>query len=287
MRTPDTSVERKLARIAAEQRGLATRAQLLAAGLSRSAIRRRLAKGSLLPEHRGVYWVGHRDSSWEAGYLAAYLFRLVKGEPPPPEVFTRGKRRIRGIRTSRRQVDARDAAVFDGFPVTTVPRTLVDLAAVFGEEALARACHEAGVRYRTPPRQVEAVLQRWPNAPGATKLRRILRGETRVTLSKLEKRFLELLREASLPLPQTNRVAGEHRVDCRWPERRLTIELDSYRFHNSRYSWELDRRRERAARARGDQFGRFTWGDVFEAPGAMLRELGVLLQAASDNAGSP
>jgi hypothetical protein len=62
-----------------------------------------------------------------------------------------------------------------------------------------------------------------------------------VLLSKLERAFLALLQAHSLPLPQTNKPAGSHRVDCRWPEHRLTVELDSFRFHNSRHSWEADR----------------------------------------------
>jgi hypothetical protein len=69
------------------------------------------------------------------------------------------------------------------------------------------------------------------------------------------------------------RPAGGRYVDCRWAEWRLTVELDSYRYHGSRHAWELDRRREREAYARGDQFRRYTWGDVFEAPRPMLREL--------------
>ncbi|HYU60912.1 MAG TPA: hypothetical protein VEK39_09130 [Solirubrobacterales bacterium] len=78
-------------------------------------------------------------------------------------------------------------------------------------------------------------------------------------------------------LPQTNRLVGGRRVDCRWPEQRLTVELDGYRYHRSRHAWEQDRRREREARARGDEFRRYTYGDVFEHPRLMLRELGELL----------
>ena len=62
-------------------------------------------------------------------------------------------------------------------------------------------------------------------------------------------------------------------MDCRWPEHRLTVELDGYRFHNSRHSWEQDRLREREARARGDEFRRYTYRDVLEDPSLMLREL--------------
>ncbi len=116
-------------------------------------------------------------------------------------------------------------------------------------------------------------------ARGAAKLRAVMRGDVHVTLSKLEARFLELLREARLVAAGDQPPAGAHRVDCRWPEHRLTVELDSYRYHNSRHSWEQDRRREREARARGDEFRRYTWGDVFEDPTAMRSELMVLVPA--------
>ena len=98
-----------------------------------------------------------------------------------------------------------------------------------------------------------------------------------MTLSRLESRFLAVLRRHCLPLPATNVPAGGRYVDCRWPEHRLTVELDGYRFHNSRHSWERDRRREREAYARGDAFRRFTWADVAEGPTSMLRELRGLL----------
>ena len=76
-----------------------------------------------------------------------------------------------------------------------------------------------------------------------------------------------------------NRAASGRRVDCRWPDLRLTIELDSYRFHNTRHAWENDRRREREARARGDDFRRYTWADVVEAPGPIVTELRAVLAA--------
>jgi hypothetical protein len=133
------------------------------------------------------------------------------------------------------------------------------------------------VLHGTTPAQVAASLARRSNVRGAAALRGILHGEIRVTLSVLERRFLVLLDEAGLPLPRTNRPAGGRRVDARWPERRLTVELDSYRFHGSRHAWEQDRRREREAHARGDEFRRYTHGDVLEGPALMLAELRGLL----------
>jgi very-short-patch-repair endonuclease len=99
-----------------------------------------------------------------------------------------------------------------------------------------------------------------------------------VTPSELERQFLRRLKEADLPLPTSNRPAGGRRVDCRWPEHRLTVELDSYRYHHSRHAWEQDRHREREARARGDEFRRYTYGDVVQSPRMMLAELSALLR---------
>ena len=75
----------------------------------------------------------------------------------------------------------------------------------------------------------------------------------------------------------TNRVAGGRLVDCRWQEQKLTVELDGYRYHSSRHAWEKDRQREREPYARGDDFRRYTWGDIFERPAVVLRELKAIL----------
>jgi very-short-patch-repair endonuclease len=300
MRTENRTVDGTIARIATRQHGVATREQLLAAGVSASAIARRVRRGSLLAEFRGVYRVGHRAPSAHARYTAAvlacgpgallsgraaaHLLGLVKAAPRWPEVTASTERRVAGVRTHRCRVPSTgDAASHDGIPVTSAARTLVDLAATLSAESLARACHEAGVRYRTTPGQVEAVLARRPNSRGARKLRRILHGDVRVTLSTLERSFIALLSREGLPLPETNRAVGGRRVDCHWPNRSLTVELDGYRYHRSRHAWEQDRRREREARARGDEFRRYTYGDVIDDPTYLVAELRQLF-AGSDPA---
>jgi hypothetical protein len=292
------TAERRIARIALGQHGNVTREQLLAAGLSCTEIARRREKGLLILQFRGVYRVGHAAPSLLATYMAAvlacgegallrgraaaHLHRLLNRAPTCTEVLTTTERRVPGVRTTRSRagIDPRDATKVRGIPVTTVSRTLVDIATDLPRQALSKACHEAGVRYRTTPREVSAVLARRPNAKGAAKLRAVMSGEEPVALSRLEARFLALMRAHDLPLPKTNKPAGGLRVDCRWPAHKLTVELDSYRFHNTRHAWESDRRRERQAYARGDAFRRFTWGDVFERPGAMIRELTALLASA-------
>jgi hypothetical protein len=286
-----TTVEKVIARLASRAYGVVSRIELLAAGVTADEIRHRLATGALIRAHRGVYRVGHTAPSVEATYLAAvkacgegavlsgmaaaHLFGIVRGPAPRPEVTAAVRRRIPGVvvRRARRIERTR----WRGIPVTPLPRVLVDLAARLSLDDLALACHEAGVKHRITPAHVKRILDSQPTAPGSRNLRAVLFGEVRVLLSKLEKRFVALLEEAGLPLPVTNRPAGTKRVDCRWPDHHLTVELDSYTYHASRHAFENDRRREREAYSRGDQFRRYTYGDVFERPEVVLAELQPLL----------
>jgi hypothetical protein len=295
MRSRYRTVERVAAEIANRAHGVVTRGELLAAGVSAGAIQRRIDKGTLLIEFPGVYRLGHRAPSTEARYLAAvkacgagavlcgkaaaHLLRLLRLRVPPlPEVLTTRERRVRGIRTRRsRQIHLLDVTAVKGIPVTTAPRTLVDLAAYLPLTALGRAFHEARVNHSVEPPAVEAVLARRPNSPGARNLRAVMYGDAKITLSDLEDRFLDLLVANGLRLPDTNERVGKQYVDCRWRSPALTVELDSYRFHATRHAWEADRRREREARARGEEFRRYTYGDVCESPALMLAELRRLL----------
>ena len=81
------------------------------------------------------------------------------------------------------------------------------------------------MKYQTTPAQVAAVLERRPSSPGAARLNRVIDGDVKVSLSKLERGFVAHLEADGLPLPETNRVASGRRVDCRWPEQKLTVEL--------------------------------------------------------------
>jgi hypothetical protein len=177
-------------------------------------------------------------------------------------------------------LDHRDRILWDGIPCTIVARTVVDLAAVLREDHLARAVHEAESRRGMKPSDVEFVLERVPNAKGARVLRRVIHGDVPALLSHMESGFFALLRAERLPLPRTNRRAGAHYVDCRWPEHRLTVELQSYRYHQSRHAWKRDHERRRDARRRGDRFAQYTWDDVFVDPALMLDELRELLGCA-------
>jgi hypothetical protein len=128
-----------------------TTAQLLGVGFSAPAVRRMAAKGLLHPEFRGVWRLGHRAPSAEARYMAAVLacghgaslsglagawhYRIVRGQPPLPDVSAPGQRRIPGILTRRREVESR---IWRDIPTTTIPQTIADLAAILSLDDLAR-----------------------------------------------------------------------------------------------------------------------------------------------------
>jgi hypothetical protein len=286
------TAERVLARLANPRKGLVDRDQLLAAGLTRHQIARCVRNGVLWPEYDGIYRVGHRAPNLETSYLAAvlacgegallsgraaaYLYGLIKGDPPKPEVTTPTQHRPKGVICHRtRRVT--DATTYRGIPITTVARTVVDMAPGSTPGELAELFHHAVVRFRVKPYHVEAVLKRRPNAKGAQTLRRVINGDERALLSVLERGFIAVLRKHDLPLPKTNIPEDGHWVDCRWPEQRLTVELDSYEFHATRHAWQKDYQREREARKRGDQYRRYIWEDVFEDSDPMIADLRQLL----------
>jgi hypothetical protein len=178
-----STVEQRAAEIA-RAHGVVTRNELLVAWITKAEIDGRLRTGFLIAVFRGVYRVGHMAPSLEARYMAAiraagkggvlsgraagHLFGLIKGAAPPPEVSAPTARRIKGVRTRRRRLERRDKTVWRCIPTTTVPRTVVDLSSSLPLDELARAFHEASVRYRTTPAQVEAALRGRP--PGAGNL---------------------------------------------------------------------------------------------------------------------
>jgi hypothetical protein len=210
-----------------------------------------------------------------SGLAAAWMHGLVRGAPPLPEVTAPTERVVQGVNVRRSRRASVAAARVHGIPTTTVAQAIVDLAPRLALDDLAAICHEAHVKYRTGPKQIAKALR--PRTPGVARLRAIYQGDHPTTLSKMERKFLQLLKAHRFPPPQTNRHHAEGYVDCRWPAHHVTVELDSYRFHATRKAWERDVRRPRAARRRGDEHRRYTWADVFEDDAEMLAELDEVL----------
>ncbi len=276
----------KVAEIGARQHGRVTWEQLIAAGIDRHAIERWIEDSRLHRVHHGVYAVGHPGRSMLADYMAAVLacgegaalshwpaahvMRLLPGRLPPSAevtVPTLAGRRRPGIVIHRvRALHRLDTWQHENVRIVTAPRVLLELAPRLASELLARACHEAWVHHRVRPAHIDACICRNPTKPGAALLRRAAVAD--ITLSELEQGFLALVRRHRLPLPRTNILHGEDKVDCQWPDLGLIVELLSYRFHASRAAFEQD-----VARRRRSNHVAFTWGDVFERGSQTVAEL--------------
>jgi hypothetical protein len=288
--------------VAARQHGLVTSAQIARAGLTRAAISNRVAAGRLHPLDRGVYGLGHgklsQEGRWMAAVLAcgegaalshlsaAALWQVWRRRTTGSDVVVPRQRRARpGIRVQwARNLDRRDVTTYDGIPVTTVARTLVDLTDVLTSAQLANVIHEAAFRSRFDLRATHDAMAR---AHG--RRLRVLRAAlcahhagSAGTKSGLEDRFLALVRRAGLPEPLTNVgvevEGGRIEVDFHWPEWRLCVETDGPGHARSR-TREEDRVRDRALHAAGQRVLRFRGDDVDDRPAAVIGALDQARQA--------
>jgi very-short-patch-repair endonuclease len=295
--------DQALAVLAARQHGVVARRQLSQIGVSETVIRDRLRRGLLVPLHRGVYAVGHRrlrrEGFWLAAVLAvgpdaalshrdaAALHELRPANHERVEVTTAADRRStrRIAAYPRRQLDPLDVTAVSGIPVTTVARTLVDLADVLPAGRLGPAVAEAERRGVFDLNAVEAALARTRNRPGGGRaaLRAVLdehrRRGAQLTRSELEERFAALVAAAGLPRPRMNAQVEGFEVDAVWPARRLAVELDGWAFHRDRRAFERDRTKANALTARGWTVLRYTHAAVVRRPAEVAVELAAILAA--------
>ena len=166
-----------------------------------------------------------------------------------------------------------------GLPVTTVERTLLDLAAVVSPAKLRRTLAEADYRRLLDVPAVEALLSR--GRPGAAALRAALAEHMphlARTRSELEQRFLLLCRTGGIPLPEVNVLVEGFLVDALWREPRVAVELDGHTAHATPAAIERDRRRDLALRAAGFVVLRYTWRQVTREAAAVRDDLSVALR---------
>jgi very-short-patch-repair endonuclease len=135
-----------------------------------------------------------------------------------------------------------------GIPVTTAPRTLLDLAAVIPPNQLDRALNEAEVQRLEGPQEM---LARHAGQRGTATLRTLLLNARRSLRSPLEHEFLDFIRAHGLPEPETNTLIEGYEVDAVWRDQRLIVELDGYATHGTRAAFERDRERDRNLTAKG------------------------------------
>jgi very-short-patch-repair endonuclease len=154
---------------------------------------------------------------------------------------------------------------------------LLDLSAVFGERTLARTVEQSMVLGLFDGRALDAALARSSGRRGAATLGRLTRRitpEVARTRSELERRFLELVRDAGLPVPVVNGIVYGYEVDFHWPEHKLVVETDGRSVHGTPVAFERDRRRDLELELAGWHALRLTWRQVTERPSdvvALLR----------------
>lgn len=295
-------VRRVVAGLAEQQYGVVARKQLLAAGMTRNAVRKWIQRGTLVRLHRGVYALGHRrlqrHGHWMAAVLAAGDGAVLSHRDAAAlhslrrphdgiatDVTTTGRAGKTPVLAVHQAVAlaGEDRTVVDGIPVTSVARTLVDLAGVVGKQTLAAALNEAERGSMLDVGAIERVLERTRGRRGRghANLRAVLREYREhgpaLTRSELERAFLDLLEANGLPRPRTNVRRLGHEVDACWPTRRVIVELDGWQHHRTRAEFEADRERDAELEAAGWRIIRVTARQITRRPAAVLRNVRALV----------
>jgi Transcriptional regulator, AbiEi antitoxin/Protein of unknown function (DUF559) len=283
-------VDWEIARVARMQHGIVTAKQLGEVGLETSAVSKRVRTGRLHRLHQGVYAVGHAGFSKEARWMAAVLacgpgavlshgaaavhwelLRPLGGLIDVTVPTHNGRKRRRGIRihrtallgaplrphgTEKRPV-ASTVTVREHIPVTTVPRTLVD------------------IRATLPPRLVRrAVRQAEFLGLGMGEIK------TDRTRSELERYFLRLWGRRPPGPPEVNVPIGGMTVDFLWREARLVVETDSYATHGGTVAFEDDHERDLRLRGLGYSVNRYSERQLEEESEAVIADVVAALRAA-------
>jgi very-short-patch-repair endonuclease len=293
---------RRVSAIAAKQKGNVGRDQLLATGLTGYAIDNWVKSGRLILKYRGVYRLGHEavpEFSDELAAVmacgrgamlshrsAAYLWRVLPTSPSTGTVSVlvanRDLRSRPGIRARRtRSLLENEVTRHRGIPVTTPARTILDLAAEEPIRTVERALNEAHVLGLARPSGLIPLIAQHPRHRGAKPLRTVLQAASDHTLtrSEAERRFLDLVRLAKLPPPRVNARVGRFEVDFLWPEQRVIVEVDGFRFHSSRAAFERDRAKWADLSALGYTVIPVTWRQIAGEPHALVARIAQALAA--------
>ena len=287
-----------VARIAARQRGVVSRAQVLAARLSPDAIALRLRRGRLHSIHRGVYAVGHShlaplareqaallacgDGALLSYRFAAALWAFAAPGGGPVDVTVVGRERTVRPRITvhrARALAPEDMTLRSGLAVTGPLRTLLDLAEVATLEEVEEAVGKARVARRVTPGALVAYADAATGHHGAGALKAVAsqakaEGFTR---SKAERKLLELVRAARLPMPETNVVLFGRERDAVWREQEVVVEVDGWAFHSNRDAFERDKLRDGELAAHGWRVVPTTWWQLTQVPYVIVARLSAAL----------
>jgi hypothetical protein len=292
--------------VAADQHGVVSRRQALDAGLTPRMIERRVSSGRWRVVLPGVYVLRPVPPSWHQRLTAAVLsggplavvshrsaaalWELDGFEGQPVEIsVTTGQRVAGAVVHRRRPTDDTRPRRISGIPVTGVDRTLLDVAAVAPDRRVGSALDDALRRRLTTLLELTSMLDSLGprGRTGSRTLSRLVAvRDQRAELleSPLESAVLGLLRDHGLPLPiPQHRVmdGGDPvaRLDLAYPELRLGIEVDGYRWHAGHERWANDLRRENRLKLLGWTLLRFSWSDVTERPETVASQVRMALRS--------
>jgi Transcriptional regulator, AbiEi antitoxin len=257
------AIDEEIAQIAARQHGNVTRAQLAVLGVADVAINHRVNRGRLHRVYRGVYAVGRPPTSplekASAAVLACgpraalshgsamTLWGFWRRWDEPFEVTVADDRRPKGIRIHRTStLLRRDVVVVQGIRVTSIARTLLDMATRTRPKSLTRYINDSRRNERLTLNNLADVAIRCATHPGAPVLKEFAASEHNWTRSGLEDRFLPFCQRYGLPAPLTNITLYGYEVDVYFPVERVVVELDGWPFHRYRRSFEDDREQDAA-----------------------------------------
>jgi very-short-patch-repair endonuclease len=290
--------------LAEAQHGVVGRGQLTRLGLGDDAIDYRLAIGRLWIAMPRVYAVGHRRlpplgrpmaavlASGPGAVLshqtAAALWGVRNAWHGAVHVTVPSKSRSTKLVRRHHLVLPRDeVTVHEGIPVTTVPRTVFDLASASSIDEVEVAIRQVEFLRLYDRLSLLDLLERYPGRRGTARVRvalaRIEALPSGRVRSPLETKFLPFLRRYRLPRPRLNHwiAVGERRfqVDCHWVGTRQVVELDSWQAHGTRSAFREDRTRDRILRTAGYEVTRISWAQLDDEPGAVASDLRRLLEA--------
>jgi Protein of unknown function (DUF559)/Transcriptional regulator, AbiEi antitoxin len=273
-------IDHEIAALAQRQHGFVAHGQLIALGLSGSAIGRRASAGRLHRRHRGVYSVGHRRVGIEGTWWAAVLAYAPDGVLSHASAgaawaimrsgalhvtASSGRMRRRGIVFHQRRLPADEITALRGLPLTTPARTLLDVAASGLNRTRLELAVDAAERQRLLDfADLHELLARYPGRPGTPSLKAVLAeySDPHDVRSELEALLVELCHARGLPRPSENcSIEGRER-DFSWPSRRLVVEADSYAWHRSPAALNADRERDVELTLAGWRVLRFTHAQI-------------------------
>ena len=278
--------------LARRQWGLVAREQLIERGMSTRGISDWVRDGRLHRLYRGIYAYGHDrlrpEGRWLAAVMAcgpgavlshrdaAQLWELRQNNSALVDVTVpsqNGRVRRKGIRVHRSgRLGPEEVAQRSGIPVTTVARTLLDLADVLDLQALRRAVTEAEYRDRFDLTAINAVVQSNPGRRGRKLMTAAVGGRSHRTRSPLEDRFLRFRERWGVEEPESGVWIDGYEADFIWTRVGLVVELDGVAAHGTRRAVNADRLRDRVLWRRGIRTMRLT-SEALDDPEAVLADL--------------